>query len=51
MQLIATELELYCNNSFSTTMEFRYDYNHKIMLTSFFIHSSKFDMWHFEKFW
>jgi hypothetical protein len=26
-----------------------YDYNHNIMLTSFFIHSSKFNKWHNQK--
>ncbi len=37
------------NNSFSITMQLPYDYNHNITLTSFFIHSSKFNMWHYEK--
>jgi hypothetical protein len=27
-----------------------YDYNHNVMLTSFFIHPSKFNTWHYEDF-
>ncbi len=43
-------LQLCHNNSFSTTMRLPYDYNHNVMLTSFFIHPSKFNMWHYEDF-
>jgi hypothetical protein len=50
MQLITTQLQLCCNNSFSTTMQFPYDYIHNVMLTSFFIHPSKLNMWHYEDF-
>ncbi len=44
----ATQLQLCCNNSFSTTMQLPYDYNHNVMLISFFIHPSKFNTWHYE---
>jgi hypothetical protein len=44
-----TLVQLYRNNFFSTTMQFPYDYNHNVMFTSFFIHSSKFNTWHYEK--
>jgi hypothetical protein len=37
-------------NSFSSTMQLPYDYNHNVMLMSFFIHPSKFNMWHYEDF-
>jgi len=50
MQLITIQLQLCHNNSFSTTMQFPYDYNHNVMLTSFFIHPSKFNTWHYEDF-
>jgi hypothetical protein len=43
-------MQLTCNNSFSTTMELPYNYNHIAMLTSFFIHSSNFNTWHYEDF-
>jgi hypothetical protein len=43
MQLIATKLQFYHNNFFSTTMQLPYDYNHNVMLISFFINSSKFN--------
>jgi hypothetical protein len=46
MQLITTQLQLSHNNSFSTTMQLRYDYNHNVTLTSYFMHSSKFNTWH-----
>jgi hypothetical protein len=42
-------LQLSHNNSFSTTMQFPHDYNHNVMLRSFFIHPSKFNIWHYEK--
>jgi hypothetical protein len=35
MQLITTQLQLCSSNSFSTTMQLPYDYNHDVMLTSF----------------
>ncbi len=44
--LITTQLQLCRNNSFSTTMQLPYDYNHNVMLTSFFIHPSKLNTWH-----
>jgi hypothetical protein len=50
MQLIIIQLQFCCNNSFSTTMQLCYDYNHNIMMMSFFIHPSKFDTWHYEGF-
>jgi hypothetical protein len=36
MHLIATQLQFYYNNSFSTTMQIPYDYNYNITLMSFF---------------
>jgi hypothetical protein len=49
VQFIAVLLQLYQNNSFSTTMQFHY--NHNVMLTLLiFIHPSKFDMCHHEDF-
>jgi hypothetical protein len=48
--LWCNSLQLYCNNSFSTIMQLPYNYNHDVMLTSFFIHSSKCNMWHYEIF-
>jgi hypothetical protein len=50
MQLIVIQLHLCCNNCFSTTMQLPYDCNHNVMLTSFFIHSSKYNTWHYEDF-
>jgi hypothetical protein len=50
MQLITTQLQLCCNNSFSITIQLPYDYIHNVMLTSLFIHPSKFNMWHYEDF-
>jgi hypothetical protein len=50
MQLITTQLQLCRNNSFSTTMQLPYDYNHNIMLMSSFIHPSKFNMWQYKDF-
>jgi len=44
------QLQLCCNNSFSTIMQLFYDYNYNVMLTSFFIYPSKFDTWHYEDF-
>jgi hypothetical protein len=52
LQLIATQLLLNENNSFSTTMQLHYNYTHDVMLTSLiFIHLLKYDMWHYEDFW
>jgi hypothetical protein len=48
VQLITIQLQLYHNNFFSTTMQLPYDYIHNVMLLSFFIHPSKFNMWHYE---
>jgi hypothetical protein len=50
MQLIAIQLQSYHNNSFSTTMQLPYNYNRNVMIIPFFIHSSKFNMWHYEDF-
>ncbi len=50
VQLIITQLQLCCNNSFSTIMQLPYDYNHNVKLTSFFIHPSKFNQWYYEDF-
>jgi hypothetical protein len=47
---ITTQLQLCHNNSFSTIMQFPYDYNDNVMLTSFFIHPWKFNTWHYEDF-
>ncbi len=44
VQLIRTQLQLCCNNSFPTTMQFPYDYNHNVTLMSFFIHPSNFNI-------
>ncbi len=41
MQLIAIQLQFYHNSSFLTIMQLPYNYNHIVMLTSLFIHSSK----------
>jgi hypothetical protein len=49
-QFITTQLQLYHNNYFSTTMQLPNDYNHNVMLTSFFIHPSKFNTWQYEGF-
>jgi hypothetical protein len=47
----ATQLQLYLNNSFLTTMQFHYNYTQDVMLTSLIvIHRLKFDMWHYENF-
>jgi hypothetical protein len=50
IQHITIQLQLCHNNSFSTIMQLPYDYNHNAMLMSFFIHPSKFNMWHYEDF-
>ncbi len=43
MQLIAIQLQLYQNNSFSTIMQLHYNYTHDVMLTSsIVIHLLKF---------
>ncbi len=49
-QFITTKLQLCRTNSFSTIMQLPYDYNHNFMLTSFFIHPSKLNPWHYEDF-
>jgi hypothetical protein len=51
MQFIAIHLQLYRNNSFSTTMQLPYDYNHNVMLMSLSIHTAKSNTWHYEDFW
>jgi len=38
------------SHQFSTTMQLPYDYNHNVILTSFFIHPSKFNTWYYEDF-
>jgi hypothetical protein len=51
VHFITIQLQLYGNNSFSTSMKL-HNYNHDIMLTLLiFIHPLKFDMWHYEEFW
>jgi len=46
VQLIATELQLFQNNSFSTTMQL-HNYTHDVMLTSLIvIHLLNYDTWH-----
>jgi len=37
MQLIAIQLQLYQNNSFSTIMQFQYNYTHDVILTSLIV--------------
>ncbi len=45
-------LQLYQNNSFSTTMQLYYNYTHDVMLMSLIvIHLLKSNMWHYEFFW
>jgi hypothetical protein len=52
LQFIVTQLPLYQNNSFSTPMQFHYNYTHDIMLTSLIIiHPLKSHIWHYEKNW
>jgi hypothetical protein len=52
MQLITTQLQFHQNNSFSTTMQFHYNYTHDVMLTSLnVIHLLKFETWHYADFW
>jgi hypothetical protein len=52
MQLIATWLQFTQNYSFSTIMQFHYNYTHDVILTSLIvIHILKSDMWHYEDFW
>jgi hypothetical protein len=49
MKLITIQLQFYQNNSFSTTMQLRYNCTHDVMLTLLIvIHLLKFDMWHYE---
>jgi hypothetical protein len=43
-------IQLCHNNVFSSIMQLPYDYIHNVMLTSFFIHPSKFNMRHYEDF-
>jgi hypothetical protein len=43
-KVVATKLQQF----FSTTLQLPYDYNYNVMLTSFFIHSSNFNTWHYE---
>jgi len=43
-------LQLCHNNFFSTIMHLPHDYNNNIMLTSFFIHPSNFNTWHYKDF-
>ncbi len=52
MQFIVTQLQLSQNNSFSTSIQFHYNYTLDIMLTSLIIiHLLKSNMWHYEDFW
>jgi hypothetical protein len=46
VQFIATQYQFNYNNYFSTTVQLP----HNVMLMSFFIHSSKFNMCHYEGF-
>jgi len=44
-------LQLNQNNSFSTIMQFDYNYTHDVILTSLIvIHILKYHMWHYEEF-
>ncbi len=48
---LATQLQLYQNYSFSTTMQFHYNCTHDVMLMSLIlIHLLKSNMWHYENF-
>jgi hypothetical protein len=49
VQLVATQLQ-FCHISFSTTMQLPYDYNYNVLMMSLYIHSSKFNMSHYEDF-
>jgi len=52
MQFIAIQLQLYQNNSFSTTMHLHYNCTHNVKLMSLIvIHLLKSNMWHYENFW
>jgi hypothetical protein len=52
LQLIVYTVQLYQNNSLSTTMWLHYNYTHDVMLMSFIvIHLLKYDKWHYEDFW
>jgi len=52
VQLIAIQLQLCRNHTFSTTMQPHYNYSHDVMLTLIiFIHPLKLNMWHYEDFW
>jgi hypothetical protein len=52
MQLIAIQLQPSQNNSFSTTIQFHYNYTHDVMLRSLIvIHLLKSNTWHYEKIW
>jgi hypothetical protein len=50
MQLIATQLQLSQNNSFSTTMQFHYNTHDVILMSLIVIHIFKFNTWHYEDF-
>jgi hypothetical protein len=51
VQFITTQLQLSQNNSFSTTMQFHYNYTYDVILMSIIvIHQLKYDMWHYEDF-
>jgi hypothetical protein len=52
VQFITTQLQLYQNNSFSTTMRFHYNYTHDVMLMLLIvIHLLKINTWHYGSFW
>ncbi len=52
MQLIATQLQLNQNNSFSSTMQLHYNCTHDVMLMSLIIiHLLKSYTWHYDDFW
>jgi hypothetical protein len=52
VQLIATQLQLYQNNTFSTIMQLYYNCTCDVILMSLIvIHLLKFDTWHYEFFW
>jgi hypothetical protein len=51
VQLIAIQLQLNQNNSFSTIIQLHYNYTHHVMLASLIIiHLLKYNMWHYEGF-
>jgi hypothetical protein len=52
VQFIVTRLQFSQNNSFSTIMQFHYNYTVNAMLMSLIVvHLSKYDTWYYEDIW